>query len=67
MTENQKMLARYLKAVGCDAASIVRIIEQTWEEDKTIAMLEFCRDNPDASPAELFAMSSTIASQDEAM
>ena len=67
MTKNQKMLARYLKAVGCNMRTVCAIVFNVWEEEQTIKMLEFCRDNPDASPAELFAMSSTIASQDEAM
>ena len=34
-------------------STIVRIISETWDVDKTIKMLEFCRDNPNASEEEL--------------
>lgn len=53
MTENQRMLTGYLAAVGCKKSTIVKIISETWEADKTIKMLEFCRDNPNASEEEL--------------
>ena len=53
LTENQVLLKWYLKEVGCKMSTIVRIISETWDEDKTIKMLEFCRDNPNASEEEL--------------
>ena len=43
--------------------TIIRIISETWEADKTIKMLEFCRDNPNATEAQLSGMSSKISSE----
>ena len=60
LTENQRMLTGYLAAVGCKTATIVRIISETWEADDTIKMLEFCRDNPNATEEQLSGMSSKI-------
>ena len=60
LTENQRMLAGYLAAVGCDTGAIFKIIGELWDEDAVIEMLEFCRDNPDASQAQLLEASSKI-------
>ena len=61
MTENQRMLTGYLIAVGCKKSTTVRIISQVWEADKTIKMLEFCRDNPNASEEELSNVALSIS------
>ena len=63
LTENQVLLKGYLKEVGCKMSTIVRIISQTWEEDSTIKMLEFCRDNPNATEEELLKASLQILEQ----
>ena len=63
LTENQVLLKGYLKEIGCSMATIVKVIFDTWGEDNTIKMLEFCRDNPNATEAELSEMSSRIYSQ----
>ncbi|MBO5452736.1 MAG: hypothetical protein J6A69_02090 [Clostridia bacterium] len=63
LTENQRMLAGYLVAVGCSRATATRIIFNTWEPDQTIKMLEFCHDNPNATEAQLLEMSSKISSK----
>lgn len=60
LTENQRMLTGYLIAVGCKKSTTVRIISQVWEPDKTIKMLEFCRDNPNATEEELSNAASKI-------
>ena len=65
LTENQRMLTGYLAAVGCKRSTIVRIISETWEADKTIKMLEFCRANPNATEAELLKTSYEISSRDK--
>jgi hypothetical protein len=44
-------------------STIVRIISETWDVDKTIKMLEFCRDNPNASEEELLNASVQIFEQ----
>ena len=66
LTENQRMLTGYLAAVGCKMSTIVRIISETWEADDTIKMLEFCRDNPNATEEQLSGMSSKIYWESEA-
>ena len=53
MSDNQVILAKYLLTVGCTPSEMIEITYSVWEEDKTIKMLEFCRDNPIASPDEL--------------
>ena len=60
LTKNQTMLAGYLAAVGCSKGTVFSIIGELWDEEAVIEMLEFCRDNPDASQVELLEMSSRI-------
>lgn len=67
LTENQKLLARYLSAVGCESAMALYMIMELWEEEETIKMLNYCADNLDASPAELLKACYKISSQNEAM
>ena len=61
MTENQALLAEYLLIVGCSMAEAFKITMNTWDEMATIEMLEFCRDNRNATPAELLKKSSEIS------
>ena len=63
LTENQSLLARYLFAIGFNLGMVSRVLTDTWDEDATIDMLEFCHDNPDASQAQLLEMSSKISSK----
>ena len=64
LTKNQCMLAGYLAAVGCKRSTIVSIIPKVWEADKTIKMLEFCRDHPNATEKELLEASFQIFVQE---
>ena len=64
-TENQKLLIRYLAAVGCDKLAGLVIITELWEEEAVLEMLEYCRNNPDASQAQLLKASSKISSKFE--
>ena len=63
LTENQKLLARYLTAVGCEKWATVSMVTDLWDEDAVLEMLEYCASNPDASPAQLLVMSSRISSR----
>ena len=62
-TENQRILIRYLAAVGCDKGTVFKIVLELWDEDAVMEMLMFCKDNPDASQEELLEMSSKICSK----
>ena len=61
LTENQSGMIGYLTAVGCDKGTVFKILFNVWDEMATIEMLEFCRDNQNASPAELLKKSSEIS------
>ena len=61
MTENQALLAEYLLIVGCGMAEAFKIISDLWEAKATLEMLQFCKENPNATPAELLKMSSEIS------
>ena len=63
MTEYQRLLTKYLASIGCESGTVFKILCNVWEEEATIEMLEFCRDNRDASPAELLEMSLKISSK----
>ncbi len=65
LTENQKLLARYLTAVDCEKIAVILMITELWDEDAVLEMLEFCRDNPNASQAQLLKASSAISSRYE--
>lgn len=65
LTENQCMLVGYLAEIGCKRSTIVRILPNTWGEDKTIKMLEFCRDNPKATEEELLKRSYEISLENQ--
>ncbi|MBQ9986457.1 MAG: hypothetical protein IJP38_09145 [Oscillospiraceae bacterium] len=60
-TPNQELLIHHLVAVGCDLGRVLRIVYEVWEEHEVIQMLEFCRDNPQASPQELLSASLKIS------
>lgn len=62
LTENQRLLTRYLTAVGCEKMAVVIAVLDLWDEDAVLEMLEFCASNPNASPATLLEMSSKISS-----
>jgi len=66
LTENQKLLTRYLAAVGCSKLAGLVIVTEVWEEEDTLEMLEFCARNPDASQAQLLSASSEISSRRKA-
>ena len=61
LTENQSGMIGYLTAVGCDKGTVFKILFNVWDEMATIEMLEFCRDNRNATPAELLKKSSEIS------
>ena len=63
LTKNQKLLTRYLAAVGCDTLAGLLIITELWDEDAVLEMLEFCKNHPDASQAQLLKASSKISSR----
>lgn len=65
LSKNQVLLKGYLKEVGCKMSTMVRIISETWDEDKTIKMLEFCRDNPKATEEELLKRSYEISLENQ--
>ena len=63
LTENQRILTRYLAAVGCERVAVMLMITELWDKRATLEMLEFCSNNPDASQAQLLKMSSQISSK----
>jgi len=63
LTENQMLLTRYLRAVGCEKLAVIVMILELWDEDAVLEMLEFCKNNPDASQAQLLQASSEISSR----
>ena len=63
LTENQRMLTGYLAAVGCSRVAVLYIVMELWDEEAVIRMLEFCRDNPKATEAELLEACSKIYSK----
>lgn len=65
MSENRRILTRYLAAVGCDIGTAFTIVMNLWPEYATIKMLQFCKDNPKATPEELLEMSLKIYSEYE--
>ena len=65
LTKNQRLLARYLTAVGCEKIAVILMITELWDEDAVLEMLEFCRNNPNASQAQLLKVSSVISSRYE--
>ena len=66
LSKNQETLARYLVAIGCPRPVYWGIMLDMVEEEATIEMLKYCRENPNASHAELLEMSSIICSKYEA-
>ena len=65
LTENQRLLVRYLTAVGCEKIEVILMITELWDEDAVLEMLEFCKSNPNASRAQLLRASSEISSRYE--
>ena len=63
LTENQDLLAGYLAAVGCEDLAVILMITELWDEDAVLEMLEFCKNHPDASQAQLLKASSEISSR----
>ena len=63
LTENQSLLTRYLAAVGCQMDAILYMVAILWETNATLEMLEFCRDNHGASPAQLLSAALKISSK----
>ena len=63
MTENQQLLTRYLAAVGCSKAQVLYMMAELWSEEETLEMLQFCKDNPEASPAQLLQACYTISAK----
>ena len=61
LTENQQLLAQYLLEVGCTRMEMFRIVLEVWEEHEVIQILEFCADNPKATPQELLSASLKIS------
>ena len=66
LSENRRLLTRYLSAVGCNPRTVFRIVTPL-DEEQVIEMLEFCHDNPNASEAELYGMSLTICTESKDM
>ena len=60
LSENQRLLTKYLAAVGCEDLAVVVIMLDMWDEDAVLEMLEFCASHPDATPNELLKASSEI-------
>lgn len=63
MTDNQRLLTRYLAAVGCEKGVVFSIVLELWDEDEVIEMLQYCKENPNASQTQLLRMSSEISSK----
>ncbi len=63
LTENQTLLAGYLKEIGCEKVAVLLMIVELWDARATIEMLEYCRDHPDARQTELLKTSSEISSK----
>ena len=61
MSENQRMLTRYLAAVGCTRLAVFIIVTELWDKDATLEMLEYCASNPNATQKQLLEASSEIA------
>ena len=53
LTENQRLLTRYLAAVGCQKEAVLYIMVQIYSEELTLEMLEFCASNPNATQEQL--------------
>ncbi len=62
LTENQRILTRYLAAVGCETLAVMVMVTRVWEE-ATLEMLQYCKDHPNADQAELLKASSKISSK----
>ena len=62
LTENQMLLAKYLTAIGCEMVVVLDILLELWDEGAVLEMLEFCKNNPNASQAQVMKASSEIAS-----
>ena len=65
LTENQELLTSYLAAVGCEPLAVLVMIMDLWDEMAVLEMLEYCRNNPNASQAQLLKASSKISSKFE--
>ena len=63
MSNNQRILTRYLAAVGCNTGVVFKIVLNLWNENAVLEMLQFCKDNPKANSAQLLKASSEIASK----
>ena len=63
LTVNQRLLTRYLAAVGCKKSSTLKMIFELWDEEPVLEMFEFCRDHPNATENELLKASSEISSK----
>ena len=63
LTENQRILARYLRAVGCSKSEALAIVMRVYGEASTLEMLEYCRTHPNASRQMLLEESLRIYSK----
>ena len=63
MTENQRLLIRYLIASGYSEATVWKIVMGLWDEEAVIEMLRFCVEHQDATQAELLEAYSKIYSK----
>ncbi len=63
LTENQKILIRYLAAIGCSKAVVFRIIGDLWYDPAVREMLQFCKENHPPSQEELLKQYSIVYSK----
>ena len=63
LTENQRIMTRYLASIGCDMLTTFTILTDLWDEEAVLEMLQFCKDNHPASQAQLLKASSRIYSK----
>ena len=63
LTENQKLLTRYLAAVGCETVAVLVMMVELHDEDAVLDVLEFCASHPDATQDELMKASSEISAK----
>lgn len=65
LTENQMLLTEYLAAVGCQTEAVLCIMVRLLQEEETLEMLEFCKNNPSANQEQLLSAASKIYSKYE--
>lgn len=62
LTQAQKDLVHGMKLFGCSTEQILLTGVQLWHPDDVVEMILYMADNNDATPMELYEMSSKISS-----